>query len=110
MKDAEVDICIKSPLADYAEKPLRFALRLEELGGDKEEDSTENTIGGEPNKGTDHHLSQMETEMRCIEYMMHTMLKEGDLSKDCDSIDHCRTDAACIKRPYIGPLCTWAFC
>jgi hypothetical protein len=98
MQDAEVDIYISSQLADYANKPLQFALWLEELGGDEEEQSADdNKIGGgegaNNNKGADHHLSHLETEMRRIEHLIHTMLAEADLSKDRDSIYHKRTDA-----------------
>jgi hypothetical protein len=96
LQDTEVDICIISQLADYGNQPLRFALHLEELGGDEDEPSEENKkIGGEPNNnlGADHHLSHLETEMRRIEFMIHTMLAEANLSKDRDSIYHGRTDA-----------------
>jgi hypothetical protein len=38
-------------------------------------------------------LSHLEREMKRIEYLIHTMLSEADLSKDRDSIYHSRTDA-----------------
>jgi hypothetical protein len=90
-EDSEINICIRASLAG-SKNPMRFGLRIEELGDDDAQFYKKN--GPQPPMlGVDAHLTEVEVQMARIESNMHAMLSEADLSKERDSLYHEKTDA-----------------
>lgn len=86
-RDSEVNFCIRASAAG-SKNPMRFSLRLEEMG-----DEEELTINVPPAQSVDQHLSSMEEQLNRIESQMHAVLREADFAKDRDSVYHTKTDA-----------------
>jgi emp24/gp25L/p24 family/GOLD len=78
-RDSDVQICIRASAAG-SKNPMRFALRLEEMGDEEEAD-----VDSPPAIAVDVHLSSMEEQLNRIESQMHAMLR--------DSVYHTKTDA-----------------
>ena len=86
-RDSDVQICIRASAAG-SKNPMRFALRLEEMGDEEEAE-----VDSPPAIAVDVHLSSMEEQLNRIESQMHAMLREADFAKERDSVYHTKTDA-----------------
>jgi hypothetical protein len=85
-QDSDVDVCIRASNAG-SQNPMRFHIRLEEVGDDlPAQEKEQNALGA------DHHWSFLETQMDRIEHEMHTIIAEADFFKERDVIYHQQTD------------------
>jgi hypothetical protein len=93
IQDSEVNICIRASMAG-SKSPMRFGLRVEELS--EEEFNEEAAAAAELSGGeadVDKHLSRMEYQLGHLENLMHAMIKNADMAKDVDAVNHRHTDA-----------------
>jgi hypothetical protein len=86
-RDAVVNFCIRASSAG-TKNPMRFALRLEELG-----DEEAAAVKVPPSNSVDSHLTSMEEQLNRIESEMHAVLREADFARERDSVYHIKTDA-----------------
>ncbi len=85
--DAQVDVCVRASMAG-AERPMRFHIRVEDLGDEVPHDETME----KDSLGADHHWSFLETQMDRMEHEMHAIISEADYFKERDAIYHQQTD------------------
>jgi emp24/gp25L/p24 family/GOLD len=85
-EDSAVDVCIRASGAGQ-QNPMRFHLRLEELGDDLTEMERKDKASG-----VEHRWSFMEMQMDRIEHEMHTIIREADFFKERDAAYHQHTD------------------
>lgn len=84
-EDATADVCIRASTAS-ASNPMRFHLRIEEVGDFDPDELEKNALGA------DHHWSFLETQMDRIEHEMHGIIAEADFFKERDAVYHQQTD------------------
>ncbi|KAG7362129.1 emp24/gp25L/p24 family protein [Nitzschia inconspicua] len=84
-QDATADLCIRAASAS-ASNPMRFHLRVEEVGDFDPDDLEKKALGAS------QHWTFLEVQMDRIEREMHSIIAEADFFKEKDAIYHQHMD------------------